>query len=65
MALKRKKLLEKEIANTENIRYNLELQVGKGSPLNPYLFHVVRLSHLRMQTQVHKQWTPFEEETNS
>jgi charged multivesicular body protein 4 len=26
MALKRKKLLEKEIANTENIRYNLELQ---------------------------------------
>ncbi|EME29228.1 magnesium transporter CorA-like family protein (MRS2-7) isoform 2 [Galdieria sulphuraria] len=26
MALKRKKILEKEIANTENVRYNLELQ---------------------------------------
>eukprot|EP00871_Galdieria_phlegrea_P003218 jgi/Galph1/3898/GphlegSOOS_G2574.1 len=26
MALKRKKILEKEVANTENIRYNLELQ---------------------------------------
>lgn len=32
MALRRKKVLEKEIANTENVRYNLELQVCQRLP---------------------------------